>query len=213
MRRVSDYLYQSAPDHPFQNEVKTSAYLLIRRGGNLLMYSSKSMEHEAERIRALGGIAHQYLNHRDEASKSCNWVGETFNAPLACHQKEAEAVAKVCTVHKTFDEETDLHPDLRAIPTPGHCPGSTCYLWQAPDRRYLFTGDTIYLTDGRWRVFVSRGTSAEMIASLELISELAFDVLVPGLFQGDVAQVPVTPAEIRRQTGEIIQRLRQGEIH
>lgn len=39
------------------------------------------------------------------------------------------------------------------IPTPGHSPGSTCFLVHSPTgQRYLFTGDTLYRSaDGSWR--------------------------------------------------------------
>lgn len=34
---------------------------------------------------------------------------------------------------------------LEAIATPGHTPGSTCFLWRQPDAARLFTGDTLLI--------------------------------------------------------------------
>jgi hypothetical protein len=214
MNPITDTLYQSEPEHPFGNNVKTCAYLLKRPDGNILMFSSGTLPRVEVRIRELGGIARQYLNHRDEASESCDWVRRTFDAPLTCHEAEREAIAESCTVDHTFDRETELHPDLRAIPTPGHCPGSTCYLWQAPDgRRCLFTGDTLFLNDAQWRVFVRLGTNAEMISSLRRIASLEPDVVVPGLFIGDTAYSTIDPPAFKQQMDEVIARLNQGDRH
>lgn len=51
---------------------------------------------------------------------------------------------------ETFDERTKLHPDLEAIPTPGHTPGATAFLWSSEGRKYLFTGDSLYLGRDGW---------------------------------------------------------------
>ena len=40
------------------------------------------------------------------------------------------------------------------IPIPGHTPGATAYLWDSGERRYLFTGDSLYLSDGEWMAAV-----------------------------------------------------------
>ena len=212
MERVTEHLYCTPPEHPFANDAKTRAYLLRREGGNLLMYSSSKVREEEAHLRELGVVDRQYLNHRDEASEYCDWVTRVFDAPLVCHEREQEAVAHQCTVSETFDRRTRLHSDLEAIPTPGHCPGSTCYLWNAPDRRYLFTGDTIYLGAERWQVFV-RGTVDEMIESLERIASLDFDVLVPGVHIGEAHLATTKRDATRRNIDEIIARLRRGEIH
>ncbi|MEN6626717.1 MAG: MBL fold metallo-hydrolase [Candidatus Sumerlaeia bacterium] len=42
---------------------------------------------------------------------------------------------------------------IKAIATPGHTPDSVCYL---VDGKYLFTGDTIFMRNGRAHLFPSR---------------------------------------------------------
>ncbi len=40
---------------------------------------------------------------------------------------------------------------IEIIPTPGHSPGSVCYLVPGAEGRYLFTGDTLVRTaEGGW---------------------------------------------------------------
>jgi hypothetical protein len=204
-------LFCTPAEHPFGNQVITRAYLLRRQEGNILLYSSSKLPEHERTLRALGGIRWQYLNHRDEASASCDWVWRTFEAPLFCHAKEREAVARSCQVHGTFDSAVALHPDLHAVPTPGHCPGSTCFLWEQGGRRFVFSGDTLYLAEGELRVSVHKGTPAEMIDSLNRIKQLRPDVLVPGLHIGGVSYLETSAAELLRRIDCVIAALQEDQ--
>ncbi len=204
------HLLRTEPDHPFENDVETVAYLLKRDAGNLLLYSSSKIEKEKLFIAGQGGIERQFLNHRDEASASCDIVREHFDAPLVCHEAEREAVEKKCRVDETFSDRHHPYRDFEAIPTPGHCPGSTCYIWSTLDHRYLFSGDTIYLENGEWRVYISEQNIQTMIHSLMLIAILEFDVLVPGLYIGDVSLAEVNKEQAHNEIAAIIERLQNG---
>lgn len=204
---VGDALYRTPAENPFGDAVQSRAYLLKRDAGNLLLYSSSQLKWHAGAIAALGGIREQYLNHRDEASAACDWVRTAFGAPLICHEKEREAVSRHCLVDRTFREERQLYADFRAVPTPGHCPGSTCYLWEHGGHRYLFTGDTLYLNHGQLEVFVSRGTKEEMVASLERIQSLDVNVLVPGLYLGRQSTLAADPGTLNRRIDAVIDSL------
>ena len=75
--------------------------------------------------------------------------------------------------------------DFEVIPTPGHTPGATAYLWDSGQHRFLFTGDTIYLHQGEWsRRMLESSDAGAYVESLELIRELEFDVLVPWAASG-----------------------------
>jgi len=79
MDTVIPRLYKSLPEPlPFGPSLEIRAFLLQRERGNLLIYRAASIEHETEAISELGGISHQYLNHRHEAAPVCDWVSETF---------------------------------------------------------------------------------------------------------------------------------------
>ena len=102
------------------------------------------------------------------------------SAPLVVHQADRAEAAERVEVGETFSERSTLGDDFELIPTPGHTPGATAYLWRHNGHRYLFTGDTLYLSDGEWVAGVLASSDREAyLASLELIGELDFDVIVP----------------------------------
>ncbi|MEH6627368.1 MAG: MBL fold metallo-hydrolase [Motiliproteus sp.] len=186
MERLYPGIYHSEDDHPFDNEVCTRAYVVSLPEGNLLFYSSSNIEQNFAFIQDLGGLAGQYLNHRDEASAYCDRVRDRFGSPLHCHQLEEYEVSQHCQVATTFKNRQQLRSNLEAIPTPGHCPGSSCYLLTMDEKHYLFCGDTIYPDAGQWKTYLSgkRSSKPDMIQSLELLRSLPVDVVLPGLYIG-----------------------------
>ena len=77
---------------------------------------------------------------------------------------------------------------IRALHTPGHTPGSTCYLLDAHggEPGALFAGDTVFV-NGCGRCDMDGGDPAQMFESLKSISRLPADVrLYPGHDYGDV---------------------------
>ncbi len=143
--------------------------------------------------------------------QNADWITNTYSAPLVCHEKEKEAISKRCIVGDTINQRTMIHPDFEAIPTPGHTPGSTCYLWQAPDASYLFTGDTIFFNKNRWAIFVMNGSQEEMLSSLDTISKLDFDYLVPGAHTGDANMEATTKEKTQETIDEIVARIKSGK--
>jgi len=97
---------------PFGPSLEGHAFLLQRERGNLLVYSSPTLEPDAAAIEELGGIARQYLNHRHEAAPICDWVRATFGASLHCHENERGAVAETCADYETVYELHQLDGDL-----------------------------------------------------------------------------------------------------
>jgi glyoxylase-like metal-dependent hydrolase (beta-lactamase superfamily II) len=206
-------LHASAPERlPFGRGLDIRAYLLEREAGNLLIYRSDTLRREAASIRERGGIARQYLNHRHEAAPVCDWVAETFDAPLFVHADDADAVAETCHVRATFSRRHHLDDDFEVIPTPGHTPGATAFLWDTGDHRVLFTGDTLYFSRGRWVAAVLDSSDRERyLESLALIRELDFDVLVPAIATaGDPTYAIVDREDAQAQIDAIIDRVRSG---
>ena len=114
------------------------------RNGNLLVYRADTLRQDEAELNDLGGISRQYLNHRHEAAPACDWVAETFAAPLFCHESDAESASAGCNVDETFSARHRLDDDFEVIPTPGHTSGATAYLWDTGEHRCLFTGDTLF---------------------------------------------------------------------
>jgi glyoxylase-like metal-dependent hydrolase (beta-lactamase superfamily II) len=205
-----DGLYASAPEPlPFAPSLHIRAFLLRRGEGNVLIYSTGSVA--AGAFADLGGIARAYLNHRHEAAFGDDLPG----VPLFVHAGDREAVASKRTVRAAFSHRHMLDDDLEVIPTPGHTPGATAYLWDNGRHRFLFTGDTIYLRDGEWVAAVLDSSDRDAyIDSLELIRELDYDVLVPWAATAEQPYYAVTSnGEARRRVDAILERIRRGEDH
>jgi glyoxylase-like metal-dependent hydrolase (beta-lactamase superfamily II) len=90
---------------------------------------------------------------------------------------------------------------FRALATPGHTPGSVCYLLERPDLRALFTGDVImHLGPGSDNVGtytaylppLYRGNARDYLASLQRLRTLAVpDLVLPG--HPGMDRVPASP--------------------
>ena len=207
-----DGLHASTPqDLPFGRALEVRAFVLRRERGNVLIYSTTTLEDDAPAIAALGGISRHYLNHSHEALFASDWV----DAPLFVHAAERAAVGDRYDVRGTFSRRHTLDDDFEVIPTPGHTPGATAYLWDTGEHRLLFTGDTIYLKDGEWVAAVLGSSDrAAYLDSLQLIRELDFDVLVPwAASRGQPPYVMTGRDDAQRRIDAIVERLRRGESH
>ena len=211
-------MYQSQFDFPFgkkegQTACQSAAYLLANSSGNTLFYSSRYIEDHFDFIAQQGGVSFQMLNHRHEASPYSDKVLDKFNAPLICHHLEKEAVAKHCKVGKTISGE-EIFGNIKAIHTPGHCPGSTCFFVNQEGGNILFSGDTFYSCEGQWRVAIWTDNQEEMIHSLKKLKELDVSFIVPSLY---VAYPSFGKFEDKGKyqsvIDECISRLEQGERH
>lgn len=215
MNEIIPGLHASAPEPlGFGPSLEIRAFLLQRERGNLLVYRSETLKRDVKAVNDLGGISRQYLNHHHEASPACDWVAETFDAPLHVHEEDAHSVSEICNVAKTFSERHHLDEDFEVIPIPGHTSGATAFLWDSGEHRTLFTGDTIFFSRGRWRAAVLDGVSdrERYIQSLEMIRSLDFDLIVPGVAAaGEPYYEFVEKAEAERRIDEILERVRHGE--
>ena len=205
-------LHSTQPEPlPFAPSLHIRAFVLEREPGNLLVYAAPTVAAAAPAIEALGGVTRQYLNHWHEAA----FGGDGIDAPLLVHADDRAAAEDSLPVDETFSDRVVLDGDFEIIPTPGHTPGATAFLWHADGQRLLFTGDSVYLRDGAWVAAVLEGSSdrASYIESLELLRGLEFDVLVPWAAKGDAYYARTDPADARQRIAAILDRLRRGEDH
>jgi glyoxylase-like metal-dependent hydrolase (beta-lactamase superfamily II) len=207
-----DGLYATPPQaFPFARSLYARAFLLERDGGNLLVYSVIGLSGAARALEELGGVVRQYLGHRHEAA----FLTDAIDTPLFLHEAEYDAVDVRARPPWTFSREHVLDGDFQVLPTPGHTPGATTYLWDSGRHRVLFTGDTIYVRDGEWVAALLASSDREAyIASLEVIRALDFDVLVPWIAPADQPYHEVADrADAQRRIDAIIRRLRAGGDH
>jgi hypothetical protein len=199
-------LHASAPETlPFAPSLEIRTFALERARGNLLLYSTTTLDAGAP----LREISRHYLNHGHEAL----FASASVAAPLFVHEAERAAVSRRYAVRATFSKRHMLDEDFEVIPTPGHTPGATAYLWDSGAHRMLFTGDTIYLDDGEWVAAVLDSSDrAAYMRSLELIRELDFDVLVPWAATAGQPYYAITGrADAGQRIDAILERLRRGE--
>jgi glyoxylase-like metal-dependent hydrolase (beta-lactamase superfamily II) len=202
-------LHATAPQPlPFAPSLEVRAFLLEREQGNVLVYSTSELEGDAAAIADLGGVSRRYLNHWHEAM-----FATELDASLFVHERERAAVEERVHVRGSFSRRHLLDHDLEVIPTPGHTAGATAFLWDTGDHRALFTGDTIYLDGGEWVAAMLESSDRDAyLASLELIRELEFDLLVPWVASaGEPYHAVTSRAEAVRRLDAIIERLRRGE--
>jgi hypothetical protein len=200
METVVPGLYASPPESlPFGDRLEIRSFLLARDAGNLLVYSTTN---------AAGDVWRQYLNHWHEAA----FVPEALQAPVFVHAADRDETETERPVRASFTRRHMLDDDFEVIPTPGHTPGATAYLWDNGDHRFLFTGDTIKLRGAEWTTAVlgssDRGAYLE---SLALMRDLDFDVLVPWVATaGGPFQVLTDAAETRRRINALIDEIWSG---
>lgn len=195
-------LRPSAPHPlPFAPALGIRAFRLEREAGDLLVYSAPT----AGDVR---GAQRQYLNHWHEAA----FGGESSGVPLFVNEADRAAVERSTPVAHVFSKRHVIGSDFEVIPTPGHTPGATAYLWDSGEHRMLFTGDTLYLDEGEWVAAVLESSDrVAYIESLERMRELDFDVLVPWAASGDDHLARTDAQDARHRLDAIIARLRRGE--
>ena len=201
MQQVLPGLHATDPQPlPFAPSLLVRAFRLERPAGDLIVYG-------ADTLSDAGEVVGRYLNHWHEAM----FAGEA--GPTFVHERDRDAAAERTTVDGTFSERTTLDGDFELIPIPGHTPGATAFLWDSGEHRMLFTGDSVFLDDGEWVAAIVGGSDrAAYVASLELLRELEFDVLVPWAATAERPPYAVTDAtDARRRLGAIADRLRRGE--
>lgn len=187
MKQIQPDLWQTETENPLPG-LTTHAYLLTRDDGNVLFYNT-SHQHEIDNMAELGGVAYQFLSHQDELGETLKLIREQFGARLGGHVKELAKFTPICTPDILFDKREVQLGNIEVIPTPGHTPGSTCFLVESPQgKRYLFTGDTLYQgKDGTWQAgFISGYSDRDtLVESLKILRYFEPDVVLSSAFGGD----------------------------
>ena len=193
---------------PYQANVLVRSFVLERSNGNVLVYNSPGVSSAATDIRDLGGAARLLINHGHEAM----YGAPDLDVPVYVHERDRAETVRSMEVAGVFDGREMIDDDLEAIPTPGHTPGTTAYLWDSGSHRFLFTGDFVWIENGEWKaVVLASSNRADYLDSLALVRELDFDVLVPwGTTEGDPSFALVDRTEIRARVDAIIARVESG---
>ena len=177
MTQVRDDLFQTRIDSPFPG-LTTHAYLWRRPAGNVLFYSpATDADFDAIDMPRWRERPVPFAPRRGGPQPGPD--RRPFRPSAACASSRTGG-DRASTARVDVPVEGLRHVDandVEVLPTPGHSPGSTCYLVTGVDgEKYLFTGDTMFPTgDGTWATFVvpGRGDAAAMRDSLKLLGTVA----------------------------------------
>lgn len=195
MKQVLSDLWETRTDSPFPG-LTTHAYLW--RPANILFYSPAT-DAQFDELAELGGVNEQYLSHRDEAGPMLTRIAERFGSTLHAPAADLPDISKHAHVDVPLNGRYVDYNGVEIIPTPGHSPGSVCYLVSGADGRYLFTGDTLFRNpDGHWWAgyiegFHQPGDADTIAESLRTLAEVSPEFLISSAFQGDSAVHRVDP--------------------
>ncbi|OWU84084.1 hypothetical protein ATO6_13485 [Oceanicola sp. 22II-s10i] len=192
---------------PFLDGVVVRAFVLERPQGNVIVYNAPGISEAADEIREMGWPECLLMNHHHEAM---------YGAPrldLPVWINEADRADVDMAIAGTFSERHMIDDDLEVIPTPGHTPGTTTFLWNNGEHRLLFPGDSLWVQNGEWKaVVLGDSDRAAYMGSLAALKEIDFDILVPwGVEHGAPYGYAVTREEATSNLDRIIGRLEAGE--
>jgi hydroxyacylglutathione hydrolase len=190
MRPIRADLWEARTDNPHPG-LTTHAYLWTGGpDGNVLFYGPQT-DADFDDIASLGGVAHHYLSHRDEAGPMLAEVRRRFGARLHAPAIELLEIGRHAHIDVPLASRHVDGSGIEVIPTPGHSPGSTSYLVPGVNgQSYLFTGDTIMLgAEGHWVAgYIPPISDATPLGdSLRLLGTLKPDLVISSAFPGETA--------------------------
>ena len=197
-------LWETTVDH-LAPGLTTHAYLWTPPGAGNVLFYSVATDRDLDDLAGLGGVAHQYLSHRDEAGPMLVELHRRFDCQLHAPALEEHQIAPHRRPEVRFEAHEHDPNGVEILPTPGHSPGSTCFVAQGAAGRYLFVGDTLYRSaDGSWTAGYLPGISdADALgASLDLLAEVEPDVVISSAFAGDAGSHQMHRGEWQRHLDE-----------
>lgn len=191
MKQLYEDLWVSTPEFPASEDEPVHVmhgFLLQHLRGNLLISRVSSAE-DQQAIADRGGLIRHYLTHCHEACPATRTLQQRFNSALYCHARALGQVSHFAEADATFHTAEVHCGSFHVVPTPGHTPGSTSYLYASPyGKTYLFVGDTVTLHRGRWvTVLVEESNENDLRQTLEFYRALRPDVILMGTTLGHQA--------------------------
>jgi glyoxylase-like metal-dependent hydrolase (beta-lactamase superfamily II) len=200
MEKIYEDLYQTHLIKAFDS-LNTHAYFLKLPTYNVLFYHTCDKK-DIQEIKTMGGINFQYLSHRHEATDSLANLKKQFDHKLCADSCEQAFIETHDNVDIVFNHD-EKHHDIEVIRTPGHTTGGTSYLYNSPitNKKYLFTGDTLFFWNGELSSLVithDGGLRKILCQSLKKLLSFTPDVVICSASMGDINVKEFTPEQWKK---------------
>jgi glyoxylase-like metal-dependent hydrolase (beta-lactamase superfamily II) len=111
---------------PNRETLGGTAYFILENTGNVLIDCPAWEAENRQFIADNGGVRWLFITHRGGMSPNIGQIQADFGCEVLVQEQEAYLLPKVKV--NTFERELFFEDD-RAIWTPGHSPGSSCFYW------------------------------------------------------------------------------------
>ncbi len=184
MTQIRTDLWQTRTDTPFPG-LTTHSYLWTPGGSNAHCSTVRPARRTSRRSIHSAGSTTNICPTRTRPAPCWPGSPSEFGTRLRAPAAERETIEQHSPIDVPLSARHIDDRGVEVIPTPGHSPGSTSYLVEGAQGRYLFTGDTMFVAaDGRWSTFVipGIGDAAAMADSLQLLAGLQPDVVISSAY-------------------------------
>lgn len=193
---------------PFMADTVVRSYVLETHSGVVIIYNSPGIDAAAEEIRQLGSPTGLLLNHYHEAM----FGQPSLEVPVFVHEWDRPGVEPTMQVARDFKHRQFIGDDLEILPSYSHTVGTTFFVWDNGEQRFLFPGDALWVDDGIWRaVILPESDRGAFLNTLTMLRGVDFDVLLPWHASYDALPYDVvTPERKLAQIDALIDRIAAG---
>jgi hydroxyacylglutathione hydrolase len=177
-----------------------SECVVVDSGLGKLSWGGRSSFEELEETLRAFSVSRIILTHAhiDHSGGAAMLVEKGVDVSLAAHFKEAEVLEGWNTPNIDPFMGTKMKPlkiarhledgdrflvgdlSFEVIHTPGHSAGSICLWCPDPDKRWLFSGDTVFTHGSFGRTDLPTGSSSALVDSIDRLLRLPVRALLPG---------------------------------
>jgi glyoxylase-like metal-dependent hydrolase (beta-lactamase superfamily II)/ferredoxin len=166
-----------------ENSFGAWSYLIVRppeEGGNVLVDSPRFASQLVKRIKAMGGVNHMFLTHKDDIADHVSFA-KKFGCERIMHAADGAERLGIERVIDGQEEPLQLDRDLVLIHVPGHTRGHMVMLYK---NKFLFTGDHLAWSPTRETLTAFRSVAwyswPEQTRSMQKLLEYDFEWVLPG---------------------------------
>lgn len=171
--------------------------------GNWLIDSPRYFKYLVDAFERMGGLRYIFLTHEDDVADAGRYA-KRFQATRIIHRADA-AAAPGAEWLVEGETPVELTPGFRAIPVPGHTPGSMALLY---GEKFLFSGDHLWWDPASGTLESPRRlvwSASQMGRSIAALLDHRFEWVLAG--HGD--RIRLATGEIRRQLEALLDRRRR----